>query len=179
MFKTITLGLLAVVGAILVFAATRPGQFNVRRSITIQAPPERIFPLINDFHAWSRWSPWEKLDPALQRTYGGPPAGPGASYAWKGNAKVGEGRMEIRSATAPTQISIQLDFIKPFEGHNITDFTLQPQGGGTLVEWHMHGPTPFISKLMGLFVDMDKMIGKDFERGLAQMKAAAQASAAS
>ncbi len=175
MIKTIAFGLAAVVAAILVYAAMQADRFDVRRSALIQAPPERIFHLINDFRAWPRWSPWEKLDPAMQRSYSGSPDGPGARYAWKGDSKVGEGRMEIRSATVPTQVSIQLDFIRPFEGHNITDFTLRPVGASTQVEWRMHGTTPYISKLIGLFVDMDQMIGKDFEKGLAQMKTVAEA----
>jgi hypothetical protein len=173
MMKKIGLVVIALVVAVLLFAATRPDNFSVERRIVIQAPPEKIQPLVADFHLWAAWSPWEKLDPAMKRTFGGPPAVVGATYGWQGNKDVGSGRMEVKSA-APDKVSIQLDFIEPFEGHNITDFLLAPKDGGTEVRWVMSGPSPFISKLMGVFVSMDSMIGKDFEKGLAQMKAAAE-----
>jgi Polyketide cyclase / dehydrase and lipid transport len=173
MFKKIGLGLLALIAVVLLFAATRPNSFSVERRIVIQAPPEKIQPLIADFHRWADWSPWEKIDPAMKRTFGGAPAGVGATYAWQGNKDVGSGRMEVKGA-APDKVSIQLDFIEPFEGHNMTDFVLTPQGGGTEVRWVMSGPSTFVTKLMGVFVSMDSMVGKDFEKGLAQMKAAAE-----
>jgi len=174
MWKIVILVIVVLVAGVLVAAAMRPGEFAVQRSVSIQAPPEKIFPLIGDFRQWPVWSPWEKLDPTMKRTLSGPATGPGSVYAWDGSGKVGAGRMEIRELAAPSKVSIQLDFIKPFEGHNITDFTLVPRDGATEVTWLMHGPAPFVSKLMGLFVDMDKMIGKDFETGLANMKAAAE-----
>jgi len=174
MLKTIAITIVVLIAAVLIYAATRPGDFSVQRVATIKAPPEKIFPLINDFHQWGAWSPWEKLDPAMQRTHGGPAQGEGATYAWLGNSKVGEGRMEVLKSTPSSKVDIKLDFIKPFEGHNITEFTLQPQGDSTQVTWVMHGPAPYISKLMGIFVNMDSMIGKDFEAGLANMKAAAE-----
>jgi uncharacterized protein YndB with AHSA1/START domain len=174
MIKTILIGLVLVVAAILIYAATRPDGLHIERSTSIKAPPEKIFALINDFHLWPQWSPWEKLDPAMQRTHTGPQQGVGATYAWAGNSKVGEGRMEILSATAPTKVDIKLDFIKPFEGHNKAIFTLTPQGDGTTVNWVMEGPAPYITKLMSVFMSMDKMIGKDFEAGLANMKAVAE-----
>ena len=173
MLKKIGLVLVLLIAGLLLFAATRPDSFSVERRIVIQAPPEKIQPLIADFHRWADWSPWEKLDPALQRSFGGPPAGVGATYAWQGNKAVGSGRMEVKGA-APDKVNIQLDFIEPFEGHNKTDFMLTPTGSGTEVRWVMAGPAPFISKLMGVFVSMDSMIGKDFEKGLAQMKSAAE-----
>jgi hypothetical protein len=173
MMKKIGLVVMTLVVAVLLFAATRPDTFSVERRIVIQAPPEKIQPLVADFHLWSAWSPWEKLDPAMKRTFGGPPAGVGATYGWQGNKDVGSGHMEVKSS-APDKVSIQLDFIEPFEGHNVTDFLLAPKDGGTEVRWVMSGPSPFISKLMGVFVSMDSMIGKDFEKGLAQMKAAAE-----
>ena len=173
MWKIVIIVVLAVVG-VLVAAAMRPDDFAVQRSVSIQAPPEKIFPLINDFRQWPAWSPWEKLDPAMKRTLSGAASGPGAVYAWDGSGKVGAGRMEIKDATAPAKIGIQLDFTRPFEGHNITDFTLAPRDDATEVTWRMHGPAPFISKLMGLFVSMDRMIGKEFEAGLANLKAAAE-----
>ena len=178
MFKTIALSvlvvLLVVVVAVAAIASTRPDDFSLRRSILIAAPPQKIYPLVADFHRWPAWSPWERLDPDMKRTFSGPAAGAGAGYAWAGSSKVGSGRMEIKEANAPSRLSIQLDFLKPFEAHNITDFSFAPKAGGTEVTWAMHGPSPFVSKVMGVFVSMDRMVGKDFERGLAQMKVAAE-----
>jgi uncharacterized protein YndB with AHSA1/START domain len=174
MIKTILIGLVLVVAAILIYAATRPDGLHIERSASIKAPPEKIFALINDFQQWPQWSPWEKLDPDMKRTLSTPAHGVGASYGWVGNSKVGEGRMEILSTSAPYKIDIKLDFLKPFEAHNKALFTLTPQGDGTTVLWVMEGPTPYITKLMSVFMDMDKMIGKDFEAGLANMKAAAE-----
>jgi len=174
MLKTILIAVVVVIAGILVFASTRPDSFSVQRTTTVHAPPDKVFALVNDFHRWGEWSPWEKLDPEMKRTFGGPAAGVGATYAWTGNSKVGEGRMEILNTAPARKLDIKLDFIKPFEGHNIAEFTLTPQGENTQVLWVMHGPAPFISKLMGVFVSMDTMIGKDFEAGLANMKAAAE-----
>ena len=173
MLKKIGLALVLLIAALLIFAATRPDSFSVERRIVIQAPPEKIQPLIADFHRWADWSPWEKLDPAMQRTFGGPPAGVGATYGWQGNKDVGRGRMEVKAA-APDKVSIQLDFIEPFEAHNTADFLLAPKDGGTEVRWVMFGPSTFVTKLMGVFVSMDAMIGKDFEQGLANLKALAE-----
>ena len=173
MLKKIGLALVVLVVAVLMFSATRPGTFSVERRIVIQAPAAKIQPLIADFHRWAEWSPWEKLDPGMKRTFGGAPAGVGATYAWQGNKDVGSGRMEVKAA-APDKVSIQLDFIEPFEGHNMTDFVLTPKDGGTEVRWVMSGPATFVTKLMGVFVSMDAMVGPDFERGLAQMKVAAE-----
>jgi uncharacterized protein YndB with AHSA1/START domain len=169
--KGIALLIVALVAGVLIFASTKPDTFAVQRSATIKAPPEKIFAVLNDFQRWPEWSPWEKLDPAMKRTLGGAPAGKGATYAWEGNGKAGAGRMEIVESAPASKIGIQLDFIKPFEGHNRTEFTLTPQGDATQVNWVMSGPTPFISKLMQVFVNMDTMIGKDFEEGLANLKA--------
>jgi len=174
MWKIVLVVVAVLVVGVLVVAAVRPDDFSVQRSASIQAPPEKIYPMLADFRQWPAWSPWEKLDPEMKRTLGGPASGPGATYAWQGSSKVGAGRMEIKEVTAPAQVRIQLDFIKPFEGHNVTDFTLVPRGDTTEVTWLMRGPAPFVSKLMGVFVDMDKMIGKDFEAGLANLKAAAE-----
>lgn len=174
MLLTIVTVLVAAVAALLVFAATRPDSFTVQRAATIAAPAERIFPYLNDFHRWGAWSPWEKLDPDLKRTFSGAESGPGAAYAWVGNKKVGEGRMEILESDPPSRLKIQLDFLKPFEAHNTTVFTLAPDGGGTRVSWTMHGSRNFVFKLMGIFMNMDRMIGADFERGLANLKAAAE-----
>jgi uncharacterized protein YndB with AHSA1/START domain len=171
MFKTILIVIAALIAAVLLFAATRPDSFRVERSIAISAPPEKIFPLIDDFHQWPLWSPWEKIDPQLRRTYGGAASGSGATYAWEGNNKVGSGRMEIIESTPPDHIRIQLDFLKPFEAHNTAEFTVTREGSGSRVSWGMYGPSPFMAKVMGIFVSMDKMVGKDFEKGLMQLKA--------
>jgi hypothetical protein len=163
--------ILAVAVAVaLILAATKPDRFSVRREITVQAPAERIFPLINDFHQWVTWSPWEHRDPALKRSYSGMESGKGAVYGWDGNNSVGSGRMEILESAAPSKIVIQLDFFKPFEGHNTAEFTMLPQGDATHVSWLMHGPAPFMNKLMQVFMNLDTMIGKDFEIGLANLK---------
>lgn len=174
MLKKIVLAILALIAIVLIYAATRPDTFRVERTARIAAPAAKIFPLIDDFHRWEAWSPYEKLDPGMKRTFGGAPAGKGATYAWEGNGKAGAGRMEITESTPSSKIAIKLDFIKPFEGHNVAEFTLQPQGDATQVTWAMHGPSPYIAKLMGLFFNMDQMIGKDFEAGLANLKTATE-----
>jgi carbon monoxide dehydrogenase subunit G len=174
MFKKIALVALVLVVAVLAYAATRPDTLHVQRSATVKAPPEAIFPLISDFHRWSSWSPYEKRDPAMKRTYGGAAQGKGAVYEWQGNNEVGQGRMEITDTSDPSRITIKLDFIKPFEGHNMAEFALVPQGGTTNVTWSMDGPSPYIGKLIGVFVNMDRMIGNDFETGLANLKAIAE-----
>ncbi|HEX2198788.1 MAG TPA: SRPBCC family protein [Burkholderiales bacterium] len=166
--------LVLLLAAVLVVAATRPDNFSVRRAASIEAPPEKIFPLINDFTRWNAWSPYEKKDPAMKRSFSGPAAGKGAVYAWQGNGDVGQGRMEIADAVAPARVTLKLDFVKPFEAHNKVDFTLEPKGGATEVTWAMDGPMPFISKVVTLFVDMDRMVGGDFEAGLANLKAIAE-----
>jgi len=174
MFKKILLGLVVIVVIILGIAAMQPDSYHVQRAVTIKAPPEKIQPLISDFHNWASWSPWEKLDPAMKRTFSGAPRDQGAIYAWDGNDHVGAGRMEITELAPASHVGIKLDFLRPFESHCQTDFNLQPNGDGTTVSWTMSGPSNFMTKLMGMFVSMDSMIGKDFERGLASMKAVAE-----
>ena len=174
MFRKIAIVVVVLIAGVLVFAATKPDTFRVQRAAGIKAPPEKVFALINDFKAWPAWSPWEKKDPAMKRTWGATTSGKGATYAWDGNNDVGQGSMEITDAAAPSKITIKLDFVKPFEGHNIVEFTLEPAGGTTNVTWAMHGPAPFMSKVMQVFVSMDSMVGKDFESGLANLKAAAE-----
>lgn len=164
---------IVLVALVLGLAATKPDTFQVRRSASIQAAPEKVVGLIDDFHQWGSWSPWEKLDPGMKKTYSGANAGKGAAYAWEGNSKVGAGRMEILDASA-SKVTIQLDFLKPFETHNVAEFTVEPQGGATQVNWVMRGPSPFMSKVMQVFVSMDGMIGKDFETGLGNMKSVAE-----
>ena len=173
MFKKIALVVVVLVAGVLVYATTRPDALHVQRAARIKAPPEKIVPLITDFHSWTAWSPYEKVDPAMKRTYSGAASGKGAVYEWEGNSQVGQGRMEI-TETSPSRVTIKLDFVKPLEGHNIAAFTLIPQGDATNVAWTMDGPTPYIGKVIGVFVDMDHMIGKDFETGLANMKAIAE-----
>ena len=174
MLKSIAIAVVVLVMAVLVFAATRPDDFRVQRSTVVNAAPERILPLITDFHRWAEWSPYEKLDPAMKRSYGGAASGKGATYAWEGNSKAGAGTMEITESQPASKVAIKLDFVKPFEGHNTAEFTLQPQGGATQVTWAMYGPSPYMAKLMGIFFDMDQMIGKDFEAGLANLKSATE-----
>ncbi|MDE2244318.1 MAG: SRPBCC family protein [Bradyrhizobium sp.] len=171
MFEVITVvAVVLAIAIVLILAAGKHASFNVERAITIAAPAERIFPLINDFHQWGSWSPWEKRDPAMKRSFRGPVSGAGAVYGWEGNNNVGSGRMEILEASAPSKIIIKLDFFKPFEGHNTAEFTMLPQGGTTHLSWVMRGPSSFISKLMQVFMNLDRMIGKDFEAGLANLK---------
>jgi uncharacterized protein YndB with AHSA1/START domain len=169
----LTLGFGAV-AALALRVATRPATFRVERSTVIAAPPERVYPLIDNFREWSRWSPWEKLDPELKRTFSGADTGVGAVYQWSGNRKAGEGRMEITRAEPPEVVVISLDFLKPFESHSTTEFKLEPQAGGTRVTWTMAGPNSLSSKMMQAVVSMDSLVGGDFERGLAAMKAAAE-----
>jgi hypothetical protein len=164
----VVLGL--AIAVILILAATRPNTFSVQRATLVRAPAERIFPLINDFHQWGSWSPYEHKDPAMKRTYGGAASGKGAVYAWDGDKNVGSGRMEILDASAPAKIVIKLDFFTPFEGHNTAEFTMLPQGGATNLTWLMHGPAPFMAKIMHVFMNIDRMVGKDFEIGLANLK---------
>ena len=177
MFETIVIiavVLAIVIAVVLILAAAKPDTFSVQRGATMKAPPEKIFSLINDFHQWGKWSPWENRDPAMTRSFSGAESGQGAVYAWEGNKNVGSGRMEILDASAPSKIIIKLDFLKPFEAHNTAEFTMLPQGDATSVNWVMHGPAPFLSKMMQVFMNMDKMIGKDFEAGLANLKGLAE-----
>ena len=174
MLKTIELVIVVAIAGVLIFAATKPDTFAVQRSTSIKAPPDRIFTLINDFKRWDAWSPWEKKDPAMKRSYGPTTSGKGAHYAWEGNNDVGQGSMDITESVPPSKVALKLDFVKPFEGHNVVEFTLVPRGESTDVTWSMSGPAPFMSKVMQVFVNMDRMIGKDFEAGLASLKAAAE-----
>jgi carbon monoxide dehydrogenase subunit G len=173
-FKTIAIIVVVAIAGVLIVAATRPDTFNVQRSVQIKAPPQKIHPLINDFQQWRTWSPYENKDPAMRRSFGAVTAGPGATYAWEGNKEVGQGSMEIAASTPPSLVTIKLHFLEPFEAHNQVDFRIEPQGETTRVTWDMNGPAPYITKLMGIFVDMDTMIGTDFEAGLANLKALAE-----
>lgn len=174
MFKIIALAVVAIVVIVLIAAAFRPDAFRYERSTRIKASPEKIYAFLDDFHRWAAWSPWEKKDPAMQRQFGGNASGKGATYAWQGNSEVGEGRMEVIESAPHGNLKIQLVFIKPFAANNTAEFTLKPAGDETEVHWAMYGPQPYMAKVMGLFVNMDKMIGKDFEAGLSALKASAE-----
>jgi carbon monoxide dehydrogenase subunit G len=178
MLKTISLVvvtlLVVVVGVVLAYAATKPDVFRVQRSASIKAPPEKIFPLINDFRSWSSWSPYEHKDPAMKKTFSGAAAGTGAVYEWEGDKNVGSGRIEIADTAPPNKVSIKLDMIKPFAAHNQVEFRLEPRGDVTDVTWAMNGHTPYLAKVMHVFIDVDRMVGQDFEAGLASLKSVAE-----
>lgn len=163
-----------VIVALLAFATTRPDRFKVERTTLIKASPAVTFALIDDFHQWHRWSPYEARDPAMAREFRGADRGEGAVYAWDGNRKSGQGRMEITQSVPSSKLAIQLDFIRPFEGHNMAEFTLVPRDNGTEVRWEMYGPSTYMAKVMGIFFNMDRMIGNDFEIGLASLKREAE-----
>ena len=173
MIKTIAIVIVVALAATLGYAATRPDTFRVQRTISIKAPPEKILAQVNNFHDWSNWSPYEKMDPAMKRTFSGAASGPGAVYAWDGNGDAGAGRMEIKEAS-PSKTVIKLDFSKPIEASNFAEYSVDTQGDSSNVTWAMYGPAPYISKVMGLFFNMDSMIGKDFEAGLANLKTVAE-----
>lgn len=174
MFKKIVAVIVLLVVAVLIFAATKPDTFRVERSITIQAPPEKVFGLINDFGNWRAWSPWENLDPQMKRTYSASTVGQGAWYEWAGDDKVGKGRMEITESSPHQKILIKLDFTDPFPANNTAEFDFSSAGAATRVTWAMYGPSPFISKIFTVFMSMDKMIGGDFEKGLANLQKTAE-----
>ena len=174
MLKKILMGVGAALAVLLVVIALQPATFHIERSVNMAASPEAAFAQVNDFHAWRAWSPWEKLDPSLQRSYDGAASGVGAKYAWVGNKQVGEGRMTIEKSS-PTQIQIKLEFLKPFAATNTATFTFEKTPGGTKTTWAMDGNNNFVSKAFHLVMDMDKMLGPDFERGLFAMKTAAEA----
>jgi len=173
--KTLALLVLVAIALLLIYAATRPDEFVVERSAHIDAPPDKVFPLIADVKAFNTWNPWLRKEPSAQLTYSGTStSGPGASYGWVGKES-GEGRMTLTEQSPPNRVVYQLDFIKPFEARNRAMFTLTPDGTGTKVSWKMDGPAPYMTKLMGVLFDMDKMVGDDFAAGLANLKAAAEA----
>jgi uncharacterized protein YndB with AHSA1/START domain len=181
MFSPLVLILLALAGIVAVFlvvAAMQPAEFRVVRSATISAPPETVFAQVNDFHKWDGWSPWAKLDPAVVNTYEGPPAGAGAGFHWRGNKQVGEGHMTITESHPSDLIKIRLEFIRPFAATNSVEYTFKPEGSRTIVTWSMLGQRNFVLKAFGLFMNMDKMLGGEFEKGLANLKAQAEAAVA-
>jgi len=160
---------LALVG-ILVFASTKCDTFNIQRVADIKAPPERIYALISDFHRWQHWAPQDKMDPTMERTFGGAASGQGAFSEWISQGKAGCGRMEITEATAPFKITVRVDFARPFKARNINEFTFEPMNDMTRVTWTMHGTKPFLAKVMSVFLNMDRMLGKHFEAGLHSLK---------
>jgi uncharacterized protein YndB with AHSA1/START domain len=174
MLKTIGITLVVLAAAVLIFAATRPDTFRVERTAAIKAPPEKIFPFLNDFHKGQEWSPYEKKDPAMKRTYSGAPSGKGSVYEFEGNRNVGAGRLEIIDAAAPSRVVIILDMRKPFEGRKTIEYTLEQKGDRTNFTWAVHGPLTYPGKVMCLFVNMDRMMGRDFEAGIASLTALAE-----
>jgi uncharacterized protein YndB with AHSA1/START domain len=178
MLKIIGIVAAAVVAGVIVvllLAARKPDTFQIRRTATIVAPPDKIYPLIADFRRWPEWSAYETKDPDMKRTYGGAASGKGATYSWDGDSNIGAGSMEITQADAPQRVALKLDFTRPFEAHNTVDFTLVPQGDATVVTWDMRGPTPFFAKIIHVFLNMDRMVGGDMESSFARLKAAAEA----
>ena len=177
MWLYIVIALAVVVVLFLVIVAVRPSNFRVTRTANIEAPPDAVFRQVNDFHRWESWSPWAKIDPAMKQTYAGAPAGAGAVYSWDGNNHVGQGRMTLTESRPNERIQIKLEFFKPFAGTNTAEFTFKPEGRQTVVTWSMAGKYAFMPKVFSLFMNMDKMIGGQFEQGLAQMKSLAEAGA--
>lgn len=174
MFKTVAISSLVILAVIFAFAASKPDTFRVERSVTIKAPPEKVFALINDLHSWTSWSPYEKKDPDMKRIHSGANSGKGAIYEWDGDKNVGKGQMTITESSPSSRVLIALDFFAPFEAHNTAEFDLQGGGDSTRVTWAMFGPANYMSKLMSVFFSMDKMVGDDFETGLANLKAMAE-----
>jgi hypothetical protein len=172
MLITILAIVVLVLAAILIYAAVKPDSFGVQRATAINAPAEKIFPLINDLHAHTSWSPFEK-DPDMKRTHSGAPQGKGAVYEWDGDRKVGSGRLAIADST-PSNITMILDMFRPFKAHNTVNFLIEPQGSATRVTWAMRGQQPYMAKLMSTFINCDKMVGGQFEEGLAKLKALAE-----
>jgi len=177
MVMKIVIGLVIVVVVLAGVVALQPSDFRIVRSATISAPPAVVFSQVNDFHKWEAWSPWAKMDPAAKNTFAGAPSGTGAVFEWAGNRKVGEGRMTLTESRPPELVRISLEFVNPFAGTNTAEFTFEPEGNLTVVTWSMAGKRHFVAKAIGLFVSMDRMVGGEFEKGLAQMKVVAEAAA--
>jgi uncharacterized protein YndB with AHSA1/START domain len=177
MFKKIIVGLLLIIAILAVVIALQPSEYQITRSITIKAPPETVFPLVNDFQQWAKWSPWDKKDAAMKRTFEGSPTGAGSIYRWNGNDDVGTGSMTITESKPAELVSIKLEFKKPMESEAMSAFTFQPQDQTTLVTWKMSGTNNFVGKAFSLMMNMDKMIGGDFEKGLTSMKELAESPA--
>ena len=177
MIKKILIALAVIVVVFLVVVAMQPAEYRVARSVTVSAPPPAVFAQVNDFHKWEAWNPWGKIDPAMKQSYESAPAGTGAIYTWIGNQEVGEGRMTITESRPSDLIRIKLEFMKPFQATNTAEFTFKPEGDLTAVMWSMSGELNFMAKALHLFMNMDKTLGGEFEKGLAQMKTVAEAAA--
>ena len=175
MLKILLIALAVIVVVFVVIIAIQPSDFRITRSASFAAPPEAVFAQVNDLHNWEAWSPWAKLDPAAKSTYDGPAAGVGAAFTWSGNNKIGEGRMTIIESRPNELVRFKLDFLKPFKASNTAEFTFKPEANQTAVTWSMYGKNSFIGKAIGLFMNCDKMVGGQFEQGLAQMKSVAEA----
>jgi uncharacterized protein YndB with AHSA1/START domain len=167
-----------LIGGVCALAAFKPDRLAIERTTHIAAPPEAVFALVNDFHQWPRWAPQDRSDPKMRRSYSGAPAGVGAASQWTSAGSAGEGHMQIIGATPPNQISVQVDFARPFTAHNLNEFSFAPEGSGTRVSWAMQGTNVFMAKLMSVFVNMDRMMGAHFEAGLRDLKAAAEGGSA-
>lgn len=177
MFKKILIALVLVIAGFATFVYFQPADYQVQRSLAISAPAETVFAQVNDFRRWEGWNPWGKLDPAMKLSYSGAPSGTGAVYAWAGNNQVGEGRMTLSESHPNDLIRIQMEFFKPFAGNSTAEFTFKPEGDKTLVTWSMTGKNNFIGKVMCLFMNMDKMVGGQFEKGLADLKTISETAA--
>ncbi len=176
MLKKILVALIVIILVLVIVIALRPADFRYTRSATISAPPEAVFANVNDLHKWEAWSPWAKLDPAAKMTYDGAPNGVGANYSWSGNNEVGEGRSTIVESRPPELIRIKLEFVRPFAGTNDVEFTFKPEGAQTMVTWTMSGKNGFMGKAVGLVIDCEKMVGGQFEQGLASLKSVVEGS---
>ena len=174
MILKIAIALLVTVVCILLFAATRPSTFRIQRSLSIAAPSRRIFDLINDFHRWPQWAPQDTEDPSMKRTYSGAASGAGAVSEWKGKGSTGSGQMEITESRSPARVEIRTTFVKPFEAKNLNVFTLEPERAETRVTWSMQGSNLYFKKLMGLFTNMDRLLGRHFEVGLKNLRRLAE-----
>jgi hypothetical protein len=175
MFKKAMIIVAVVLVGFCIVVALQPSGFKITRSTSVSASPATVFAEVNEIKHWQNWSPWEKLDPNMKKTYEGPDAGVGASWSWSGNSKVGEGKSTIVESQAPDRVALRLDFTKPMKATNHTEFLFQPQEQGTMVTWTMTGEVGFIGKMFHLFMDVDKMVGGDFEKGLAHLKSIAEA----
>ena len=175
MYGYILAGIVALLALLIIVAATRPDEFTVTRSAKFAAPPEEVFPHVNDLHKWEAWSPWAKLDPNAKNSFAGPAAGVGAAMAWEGNCKVGVGRMTITESRPCELIRFRLEFIKPMQATNMAEFSFKPDNNQTVITWTMSGKNNFVGKIFGLFMNCDKMIGGQFDKGLATLKSVAEA----
>ena len=174
MIKKILIAVAVLIAGFCVVAAMQPADFRIVRTTTISAPQEAVFGLVNDFHQWEKWSPWAKMDPSMKTTYSGAPSGVGSSYAWEGNSQVGSGQMTLVENHVADRVGIKLEFLKPMPASNMAVFTFKPEGSATAVTWEMTGVNGFMGKAFGLIMNIDKLVGADFEKGLAQMKAVAE-----